>query len=172
MSDSVFDLEFAKYYDKGYNVHPIKGGTKIPGFWNQATGRAELLTGWAHPDREVPKPPQPNCGIGILLGLQQNGIILTALDWDDDEIANAALERFPAAISKWGKRGFTAFYRCAEPITSRKFSVDGKCMAELLCAGKQTVLPLSIHPETGNPYVWERYSLTDVPPNELPELAL
>jgi hypothetical protein len=170
---SVFDLEFAKYSDKGFNVHPIKSGTKIPGRWNPATCQVELMTGWASPNREIVKPPQPSCHIGILLGPQPCGINLVALDWDDDEIANAAMGKFPAAITKWGKRGFTAFYRCAEPIASRKFSINGHGVADLLCVGKQTVLPPSIHPETGHPYVWDKYSLVDdFGPNELPEIAL
>jgi hypothetical protein len=169
--ESVFDSEFRKYFEKGFNVHPIAPGTKVPGRWNPQTQKVEFMTGWADPSRGLIRPPQPGCYIGILLGPQPNGINLVAIDWDDDEIATAALEKFPAAITKWGRRGFTAFYRSAKPIPSRKFSIGDRGIADLLSVGKQTVLPPSIHPEERRPYVWEKYSLTDVSANELPEIG-
>src|SRR5262245_49491527 len=155
MTESVFDQEFPKYVARGFNVHPIKAKSKAPGFWNPHVGATVLLTGWTVANRQVPKPPQPQCGIGILLGPQPNGINLLAMDWDDDEIANLALERFPSPIMKWGRRGFTAFYRCAQPVPSRKYRIGDRQLGELLCVGMQTVLPPTIHPDTGRPYVWE-----------------
>lgn len=39
---------------------------------------------------------------------------------------------------------------------ARGFRVRGAWEVELMSAGKQVVLPPSIHPETGRPYIWER----------------
>src|SRR5262249_32974601 len=57
-------------------------------------------------------------------------------------------------VGKRGQNGDTGFYRdrtCS--IRSRKFiSSDGEPLVELLARGNQTVVPPSIHPDTGEPY--------------------
>ena len=42
---------------------------------------------------------------------------------------------------------------------------------DLLAYGRQTVLPPTIHPDTGRPYAWiDEGSLVDTPLDQLPEL--
>ena len=54
---------------------------------------------------------------------------------------------------------------------SRPFNVAGERVLDLLCKGKRTVVPPTIHPSTGKAYVWlTDDALEHVLPENLPEL--
>src|SRR5262249_9938667 len=96
--------------------------------------------------------PQPGAGIGIVCGET-----FSAIDIDCDDEMRTAIEKVipESLIGKRGRRGATWFYRGGNR-RSRKFLVNGRTVCEVLGVGKQTVLPPSIHPDTGKPYEWTR----------------
>src|SRR5262249_5018162 len=113
--------------------------------------------------------PQPGAGVGVRLGKQTDGSYLIAIDWDSEDAAIAAMDVFPPTVTKEGNRGFTAFYRFLKPVPSRDFRVGAGAAVQILSDGRQTVLPPTIHPDTGRPYVWtSKFALYDVPLIELP----
>ena len=57
-------------------------------------------------------------------------------------------------VRKIGNRGETMFYYGADVPESKSWYINGKCIVELIGPGRQTVLPPTIHPETGAPYYW------------------
>jgi hypothetical protein len=57
-------------------------------------------------------------------------------------------------VKKRGAKGFSAFYRGSPAIVSAPFSVGKTRVVDLLAHGRQTVLPPTIHPNTGLPYAW------------------
>jgi hypothetical protein len=87
--------------------------------------------------------------LGLPLG--QHGLLAIDVDTDDPEHLSQIIAVLPPIrAAKRGKRGFTAFYRSTEgTIRTERLGV-----LEVLSHGTQTVIPPSIHPETGRPYVW------------------
>jgi len=71
-----------------------------------------------------------------------------------------------------GERGWTSFYRAESAVACEDFyDEDGELVLQILGAGKQTVLPPSIHPKTKQPYRWTNgHSLYDTPVESLPLL--
>ena len=168
MTPSIYDIGAPKLWEKGYFPLPIAPGTKAPHRYTPSEGIYELLTGWT----ERPEPiltPQPGAGIGVRMG-----DAIVALDWDHEDAAIMAMEdrRFPPTVTKEGSKGFTAFYRTSKAIPSRDFKINGGAPAvQMLSDGRQTVIPDSVHPETGRPYHWSsKFTLYDVAPEDLPEL--
>jgi hypothetical protein len=116
--------------------------------------------------------PQPGAGIGLRTGLQPDGIThVVAIDWDSVEAAIEGMSELPSPVSKEGARGCTTFYRSQQPIPSRDFRVNGSVAVQILSDGRQTVLPPSLHPETGREYIWaDKYNLYNCAASELPLL--
>lgn len=160
----------------GYSPLPIMPGGKAPGRYD--------ANGW-RPQRKwserCDKPALPNvvrgwtgwpdAGVGIALG---RNVVAIDIDTDDPD-ARARIEAvLPVSpVGKRGRRGVTYFYRGdTNKIRSRAFKIDGQGIVDLLAHGKQTVLPPSIHPVTGEPYHWlpGMASLDEVSATDLPEL--
>lgn len=147
--------------------HPRKGRGKAP-------GTDKLLVGWngwcaeqAPPDQIADWSRHPSCGVGLACGF--NGVV--AVDIDDDDLIEPMLAVLPpVVVAKRGRKGLTAFYRATEPLPSNNYrSADKRGLLDFLADRKQTVLPPSIHPDTGAPYFWttER-TLLNTPLTELP----
>lgn len=131
----------------------------------------EYMPGWAsHEDvgmRQGSVPPftaalleswsrdYPNANVGV------NCREAPTIDLDDPEILPFIWDLLPRTPHrKRGARGYSLMYakHAADPVTrSRTFPsrIDGHMLVEILSDGRQTVLPPSVHPETGQPYVWE-----------------
>jgi AAA domain/Bifunctional DNA primase/polymerase, N-terminal len=112
--------------------------------------------------------PQPGANIGALMG----GAVV-GLDYDHDDAALIISELFPPSkVNKVGERGWTAFYRTDAAVPCEDFyNDDGELVLQILGAGKQTILPPSIHPKTKQPYRWTNgHSLYDTPVEDLPLL--
>jgi hypothetical protein len=112
--------------------------------------------------------PQPGANIGALMG---GGVV--ALDYDHDDAALIISEVFPPSpVNKVGERGWTAFYRTDAAVPCEDFyNKDGELVLQILGAGKQTILPPSIHPKIRQAYRWTNgRSLYDTPAEELPLL--
>jgi hypothetical protein len=155
----------------GYSPVPIEPNHQRP--------LAALGLGWERL-RTTPLTPDeiaqiyaghPDAGLGVAGGF--NRLAPIDVDTEVTEIVAAVQAILPVPlVAKRGRRGSTGF--CRDPsglITGRKFKTpDNKMLVEVLVTG-QTVVPPSIHPKTGKPYVWltER-TLLDVRVDELPEL--
>jgi AAA domain/Bifunctional DNA primase/polymerase, N-terminal len=165
--DNIYNEFAPRLAAMGYHPLPIGPGSKSPHRYMPSEKRFVLFKGWS----ERPRPldtPQPGAGIGVRLGA---GIV--ALDYDNDDAAVLISDVMPASpVNKEGQIGFTAFYRCTRHVESENFvNEDGELMVQILSVGRQTVIPPSIHPDTGKPYRWTNgHSLYDTPPVDLPEL--
>jgi hypothetical protein len=110
-----------------------------------------------------------DAGIGVACGL---GLI--CIDIDLEEAVEPLLAILPPSpVQKKGRKGISLFYRGdTEIIRSKNFRTPERVgLVDLLAEGKQTVLPPSIHPDTGEPYYWwTDETLADYRLEELPEL--
>ncbi|ABD08007.1 hypothetical protein RPB_3311 [Rhodopseudomonas palustris HaA2] len=107
----------------------------------------------------------PECGIGIACGFNN----LVAVDIDRDDLIEPLLAVLPPmVVAKRGRKGLTVFYRGAEHWPKANYTG----FLDFIARGAQTVLPPTIHPDTGQPYAWttER-TLLDTPVEELPLLT-
>jgi len=112
-------------------------------------------------------------GVGIGLGtIVHNGLSLIAIDVDDDALVDiAALILGDPVCRNQGERGAT-FFALAEPSVRSTSLKDhrGVGKVDVLAAGKLTVLPPTIHPNTRRPYEWIGKSLLECSFDELPIL--
>jgi hypothetical protein len=111
-------------------------------------------------------------GIGVRGGHCHNGWTLVIMDVDVDDLDDVIGSSVPAAnVSKRGARGSTRFYKSRAQIKAAKYRMqDGKPIVELLQTG-QSVLPPTIHPDTGKTYRWLEGSLFDTPIENLVEIT-
>lgn len=167
--------------DNGYSAIPIMPGTKQPGDyritewwgtreWQRYCDRLptsieiELWDAW------------PDAGVCVPL---DHRLKVIDIDTDDAELMTAVLAVLPdSEVKKRGNKGFSAFYQGSPAIVSAPFSVGKTRVVDLLAYGRQTVLPPTIHPDTGQPYHWlgsdtlETVSIGDLPalPDNVAEL--
>lgn len=158
--------------ERGYAALPILPGTKRPGV---------EIGGFAAPFHEWSKsydngPPSENklrywsagnTAVAVLGGYR--GVLGIDIDTDDPAIKAAIEAILPyTKVGKRGGKGETLFFR-GQGIASQSFSIGGNRIVDIIGSGRQTVIPPSIHPGTGRPYVWTREeALTDVAPDDLP----
>ena len=167
MEESVYNTFAPSLVERGYFPLPIAPGSKAPHRYTPSSGKFELFTGW----QERPDPlttPQPGAGIGVRLG---NGIV--GLDYDNEDAALRVSEALGGShVNKAGQTAWTEFYRATFPVPSEDFTDENsELMLQVLSDGRQTVIPPSIHPDTGQPYRWTNgASLYDTPRDQLPEL--
>jgi hypothetical protein len=164
--------------ERGFAAIPIIPGTKKPGIlcdgqwlglanwprrYNRGVPEAAVRARWAAGDS----------GLGMLTGAASKGAIGIDIDTEDKALDAAIRSALPVTpVKKRGAKGETLFYYAPEITASRKWTIDGKTVVELLGPGRQTVLPPTLHPETGRPYAWTgSETLEDVAPHELPELG-
>jgi hypothetical protein len=132
----------------GYSPVPLRAGEKRP-----------LMDKWDHL-RKQPMTSEaiaalakkhPNLGLGVAGGYMD--LVPVDIDTDDPRIIAAVRAVLPPmVVAKSGNRGFTAFYR--GKVRARKIkSPEKRPLVEVLTTG-QTVLPPTIHPETGQAYRW------------------
>jgi len=97
----------------------------------------------------------PKSNVGVRTGRQ-----IICLDFDDESIWPLIRDLVPRTRAvKFGARGFTLIYRqsASDPVVRSRGFVNRftkRMMLEVLAHGRQTVLPPSIHPDTGKPYQW------------------
>lgn len=170
MSAELFRTLAPLYWDRGFRVLPLEPGAKRParelkGWQGFAAGhlsadkRAELINRYY--DR----------GLGILTGTElPDGYRLGAIDVDQDALVSVVVAILGAApCAKRGKKGLTIFVRHDADLRSTKvLDGSGGGAIDILLSGKFSVLPPSIHPETGEPYIWGGPTLLDVDLASLP----
>ena len=135
------------------------------------------LRGWqvfrerqAHPRTVAYWSSWPDAGIGLACGF--GGVV--AVDIDDEALVEPLLAVLPRImVAKRGRKGLTAFYRAAWGPPSKNYkTADKRGLLDFLAAGKQTVLPPTIHPETRKKYEWiDERTLLNTPLSDLPVLT-
>lgn len=185
MSDSPFALAAPTLIGMGYSPMPVAPRCdpqfenhrpptgKEPGRLN-GQGRWKRLKGWTvfckrqlRPEIIASWSSWPDAGVCVATGFN----CLVAIDIDRDEIVDPILDVLPPVyVAKRGRKGLTAFYRAAEQLPSTNYKdADKRGLLDFLSVGKQTVIPGTIHPDTGRPYEWttER-TLLNTPLKSLP----
>jgi len=155
------------YRQHGCAPVPVRPGSKAPhindwSHWCQELPAEELLQAWAQ--------RYPDAGLALALG-PASGIIALDLDYDIDGL-HARIQRVagPSPVAKKGQKGATFFYRYTGE-KSRSFHRQHPTVAEILAGGRLAIVPPTIHPATGQPYVWlTEATLLDIAPSELPPL--
>lgn len=169
MAESPFAQTAPSLVALGYSPLPIMLNSKTPGTdspmknwqeWCRKAPPPNAIAGWSR---------YADCGVGVACGL---GLI--CIDIDFEPAMDALLAMLPHSnVQKKGKKGISLFYRGnTDAIRSRNFRTPDRVgLVDLLAEGKQTVLPPSIHPDTGEPYYWwTDDTLLDVRLDQLTEL--
>lgn len=176
MSDSIFGNEAPKFWTRNLPVIPLNG--KVP-----------VYIGWTGNLSSIPSEERqrelvdahPNNNLGLLTGVPfGDHEILAAPDVDDDRLVKLVLhlcglnhaERRAVRSGKRGKKGVTIFVRAPKSLKSTVIKgAGGLGNIDFLAAGKMTVMPPSIHPDTGKPYEVFGTSLLEVDFADLPEIT-
>ena len=165
MSLSPFQSAAPALRTRGYSAIPLAPTQKYP-----------VIERWSDFCSRLPSDEEHArwmswraANIGVCLG-PASGII--ALDFDDDvDGLHAAIRALvpDSPVKKHGAKGFTAFYRYTGE-KSQGLSVGSTRVLDILSAGRQTVLPPSLHP-SGGQYEWMTpQTLADFPADQLPSV--
>ena len=144
-----------KFIQAGLSIIPVEGKRPLITEWQRYC--SELM------DEPIMHPKQT--GIGLCLGPASN-LIAIDIDTDDKKILDLIP---PSPIVRRGKKGEVRFYQFKKGVESRTYHTS---KVEILSTGRQVVLPPSIHPETGKPYVWVSQDLLTFNLSLLPEISL
>jgi Bifunctional DNA primase/polymerase, N-terminal len=150
---------FTRYRELGFSAIPVYKSAKNPVLneWSQFCDRLPTAK-----EAELWDKEYDGFNIGIALGSASN-LMAVDIDTDDQTILDACP---PSPVRKRGVKGETRFFKYNAAIASHK--IGGKI--DILCGGRQTVIPPSIHPKTGKSYEWVTPDhLGDA---ELPEITL
>lgn len=102
----------------------------------------------------------PGANIGLLMGtVARKDLHVVVLDFDaqDADVLDTLLRAAPASpMVKRGAKGESRFYLAPKTLKTASYDgPDGRLLDRLTGFDtRQTVVPPSIHPETGKPYVW------------------
>ncbi|WP_409432774.1 bifunctional DNA primase/polymerase [Litorimonas sp. RW-G-Af-16] len=167
---SNFGQGAKKYWAKGLHVLPVKPNSKQPIFkaWTKYLGRKptdNALAEWVK--------NHPASGLALLLGTPvDSSYKLIAIDCDDDRLVRFTKAILGNGISgKIGKKGATFFARYSAQTPIRSTSIKGPqgfSGFDILAEKKCTIIPESIHPDTGEAYKWLGTPLLDINLVELP----
>ena len=171
-----FETHAERLLERGYSIIPIIPGTKKPGFfqhgvWVGLEAWTKRFDGRASLNRERKQWGLNGTGLGVLGGPASGDLVAVDIDTEDPPIVAALLTILPPTeVKKAGARGETWFYY-GPGIASTSWSINGKRIVEILAAGRQSVLPPTVHPDTRAPYRWlGPETLEDLRPQELPPL--
>ncbi|KMS55500.1 hypothetical protein V474_19415 [Novosphingobium barchaimii LL02] len=129
---------------------PLRGLTKRPFIsnWQEFCHRMPSMT-----EQAAWMSAHAENNIGLPLG-PQSGLCMIDIDTDDEAAIEVIKSVLPA--SPWerrGKKGMALAYRWSGQPNFKIKGSNGSMLIECLGAGNQIVLPPSIHPDTGLPYV-------------------
>jgi putative DNA primase/helicase len=150
MTDRVFEAFAPLYWAAGLPVIPLRQRNKMPDImqWSQFGSRMPSDSEQAHWLASYPKG-----NIGLPLG-PVSGLCMIDIDTEDEALIEAILASLPK--SPWkrvGKKGMGLAYKFEGQKNFKLRGPDGGMILEFLGLGNQMVMPPSIHPETGQPYV-------------------
>jgi hypothetical protein len=159
---------------RGYAAIPIIPGTKRPGVL--ANGRWIGLDQWqiryngrVPSEIELARWAAGDTGVGVVGGAASHGMVAFDIDTEDAAIRAALDAILPAtSVRKIGKRGETLFFYAPHLTQSSRWVIGDQTVCELIGPGRQTVIPPTVHPDTGRPYRWSGLKGLDaVKPNKL-----
>ena len=181
--DSPFARLAHRYAERGFSPVPIGPHSKVPGFRTRHMNKWQLYCETAADHRQIDSwiRREPEAGIGLACGYND----LVAVDVDNVKAYPAICQVFAGTHppTKIGRKGASAFFWSEGVfIPSQKFygkpfpNNEGKMirstLVEILALGNQTVIPDTVHPDTGKPYRWVHASLEEVRhPSDLPVLT-
>jgi AAA domain/Bifunctional DNA primase/polymerase, N-terminal len=166
----------AKLVDNGFSAIVAMPQTKRPGTYHDKrwVGDAD----WARYSERAPTFIEtdiwsrwPGAGVCIVLGY--NNVVAVDIDSDTSTLINdieSVIGQSP--VGKIGRRGVTWFFRADPSAATARFKLPNGDGVDFLAKGAQTVIPGSVHPETGRPYVWQSDSLESYTPGRLPMLPV
>jgi P4 family phage/plasmid primase-like protien len=169
-----FYMSFGKwaesYFEQGYSVIPLNGKKPMHKGWEKLSNEKpshEMIETWIDKNS--------NANIGVVCG-QSSGVVAFDYDYEgnDAERIETIIQGIipPSPVRKRGKKGWTAFYRWSDGVENKWFNRNSQRMVDVIISEKQTVLPPSIHPDTGERYQWiTEDTLLDVSPKDLPLLT-
>jgi putative DNA primase/helicase len=145
----IFSTFAPKYWEAKIPVMPLKKRSKAP-----------ILNEWQTYGKVFPSEAirnhwldaYPDSNIGLPLG-EASGLVMIDIDTDDEALTEAIMDCLPA--SPWkrvGKKGCALVFRW-EGQKNFKIRSDDGMICEFLGQGNQLVMPGSIHPDTGLPYI-------------------
>ncbi len=154
------------------NIGLLNAGAAL--HWLHVKEKRPVSAGWS----TAPKPTESGLrdsyregqNIGVRLGLPSkigDGYLhLIDLDVRDPAKSDEAWSKlldiwpeaktFPTVISGSGGDSRHIYFLSPEPMSKRKLAKGDGWEIDLMGTGSQAVLPPSIHPKTGKPYVWGR----------------
>lgn len=160
--DSPYARDGARLVDMGYSAIPVMPGSKRPGSMSMGEWYGDM--NWSRYCDRLPTEIEthiwsrwPEAGVCVAV---DHTLKVIDVDTDDTEIRAAIEAVLPdSPVKKRGKKGYSAFFRGSVNIVSRPFSIVlpggfESRIIDLLAHGRQTVLPPTLHPETGKPYEW------------------
>lgn len=109
----------------------------------------------------------PDGNIGLPMG-PSSGLVSIDIDTDDPKVLRVLDQVLPPTPwTRVGKKGMVRIYKYNGERTNRIKGSDGAMICEILSKGTQIVLPPSIHPDTGRPYVANAplYEVLGIVPN-------
>lgn len=185
---SAFARAGLRYRENGVSVLPIIPGGKAPGAMSGKTWRPEHS--WQRFCDRLPTQIEmgfwdrwADAGVGIALGRASAapGYQLVAVDVDTDspEVTAAIYSAIPRSpVQKRGRKGHTGFYLASVAVENRPYNgANRERLLDLLCHGRQTVVPPTNHP-SGGTYHWitddtlEDFAVADLPllPDDVADL--
>lgn len=169
LSPSPFAIAAPSMVRCGYSPLPIVRGGKAPGVHFPMRGWQTYCDNVASPNVINCWSVVPGVGVGVACG---RGLV--AVDIDRDDLIEPVLAGLPCAmVIKKGLKGLTAFFRGdTSKIPSRNYNAaDRGGLVDLLSHKRQSVIPPTLHKDTGEPYVWLTEStLLNTPLDRLSEL--
>lgn len=185
---SAFAQAGPRYRENGVSVLPIIPAGKAPGAMSGKTWRPEHS--WQRFCERLPTQIEmgfwdrwPNAGVGIALGRASAPpgyqLVAVDLDTDDADVTAAVYAVIPRSpVQKRGRKGHTGFYLASVSVENRPYNGEHKQrLLDLLCHGRQTVVPPTVHPN-GGVYHWitddtlEDFAVSDLPvlPDDVADL--
>ena len=150
----MFSEFSTKYFERDLVVIPLRGKAPVIKNWSKF---AEVFPSDMLIDSWEKKYSKFN--IGLLCG-KLSGVV--AVDIDKD----SALDMVPLSpVVKRGAKGETRFFKYNGEVNFKRHDLG----IELLSNGNQTVIPPSVHPDTGQAYKWTTpdtlldYDIDDLP---------
>lgn len=186
---SPYALAAGRLRDMGYHAMPAKPGEKVPGHFEG--GRWSHMARWQNWCGRM--PPEflherweswPDPGVCIAHGQ----LVGADVDTDRADVAAAVVAALgPSPVRRRGQKGWMGYYRPGAGCEGLGARIrwyhpdvcitadDGRRswppLVELLLHGTQSVVPPTIHPDTGQPYCWlTPDTLEDTWLADLPEL--
>jgi putative DNA primase/helicase len=158
---SIFLDNAPLYWGVGLPVMPLKRWNSI----GKGAGKAPILAEWTQYGEHMPSRAMrdhwlqsyPDSNIGLPFGVA-SGLCAIDIDTEDPDIIAAIRGCLPA--SPWvrvGKKGMGLIYKWQGQSNFKLRDSENQSIVEFLGKGNQMVLPPSIHPDTGKPYVSDNH---------------